>query len=416
MSQNLLSVSSLNTQIKSILEATFMHTMVEGEVSSLTYHSSGHVYFSLKDAQSSIKCVMWRSSVGRLKFQIEKGMRIVVEGSVGVYTPRGEYQFYAVHIEPYGQGALALAYQQLKDRLQAKGYFDAKNKKPLPKHIQKIALVTAKNSAGLSDMLKIIQTRWALVEVFVVDTLVQGEHAPKQIALALAYADSLDTDVIVVGRGGGSSEDLWAFNSEIVADALFALSTPVVSAVGHEVDVLISDFVADVRAPTPSASIEMILPDAKEVLYTLDERERHFTALITQKIQEVQRSLTYSEESFLRASPKRKLEDLNKAFIKLREEYQKVLAYQMQNFKAQIPSLKAHYTQNIHFILEKKKHLSKNIEEQLLRNSPKLHCKQGWAKISQEGKVISLEELSQNEVFILEDETTKVKALVLGKG
>ena len=415
MSQNLLSVSSLNTQIKSLLEATFMHTMVEGEVSSVTYHSSGHLYFSIKDQKSSIKCVMWRSSVGRLKFQIERGMRIVVEGSVGVYTPRGEYQFYAVHIEPYGQGALALAYEQLKKSLQAKGYFDVHNKKPLPRYIHKIALVTAKGSAGLSDMLKIIQTRWALVEAFIVDTLVQGEQAPKQIAHALAYADTLDVDVIVVGRGGGSTEDLWAFNTEVVADALFALSTPVVSAVGHEIDVLISDFVADVRAPTPSASIEMILPDSQEVLYTLDQRQTHLQSLIRQKIQEAQRMLHYNEEIFLRASPKRKLETLNQEFIRLREEYQKVLAYQMQNFKAKIPSIHAQYSQNIHFILEKKRYSSKILEEQLSRNNPKLHCKYAWAKISQEGKVISLEELSKNEVFILEDETTKVKALFLGK-
>jgi len=415
MKQNLLSVSSLNTQIKSILEATFIHIMVEGEVSSISYHSSGHIYFSLKDAQSTIKCVMWRSAVGHLKFQIERGMHIIVEGSVGVYKPRGEYQFYAVHIEPYGQGALAFAYEQLKKALQAKGYFDAKNKKTLPTSIQKIALVTAKESAGLSDMLKIIQKRWALVEVFVVDTLVQGEHAPQQIAHALAYADTLKVDVIVLGRGGGSSEDLWAFNSEIVADALFVLSTPVVSAVGHEVDILISDFVADLRAPTPSASIEMILPDAKEALYTLDEIQRHLHSRILQKIQEAQRSLKYTEETFLRASPKRKIKELKREFIKLKEEYQKVLVYQMQNFKAELPALKAQYRQNIAFILEKKKHSTKNIKEQLSRNNPKLHCRKGWAKISQAGKVLSLADLSRNEAFILEDETTKVKALILNK-
>ena len=210
MSQSMMSVSSLNTKIKSLLEATFMHTLVEGEVASATYHSSGHLYFSLKDKESSIKCVMWRSSVAKMKFRIEKGMHIVVEGSVSVYTPRGEYQFQTVKIEPYGKGALALAYEQLKERLKAKGYFDTQRKIPIPKHITKIALVTAKESAALYDMLKIIEQRWALLEVFIVDTLVQGEAAAAQIARALRYADTLEADVVIVGRGGGSAEDLWS--------------------------------------------------------------------------------------------------------------------------------------------------------------------------------------------------------------
>jgi len=266
-----MSVSSLNTKIKSLLEATFMHTLVEGEVASVTYHTSGHLYFSIKDDKSSIKCVMWRSSVSKMKFRIEKGMHIVVEGSVSVYTPRGEYQFQTVRIEPYGQGALALAYEQLKNKLKEKGYFAVDNKKPIPKHIQKIALVTAKDSAALHDMLKIIEKRWPLLEVVIIDTLVQGEIASRQIAHGLQYADTLNADVVVVGRGGGSAEDLWAFNEEVVADAIFAMQTPIVSAVGHEVDTLISDFVADLRAPTPSAAMEMILPDISEIRYMLDD-------------------------------------------------------------------------------------------------------------------------------------------------
>ena len=202
---NCMTVSSLNTKIKSLLEATFMHILVEGEVASATYHSSGHLYFSIKDSDSSIKCVMWRSNVGKMKFRIEQGMHIVVEGSVGVYTPRGEYQFYAVTIEPYGKGALALAYEQLKEKLKEKGYFDPLHKKPIPKMIGKLAIVTAKESAALQDMLKIIQKRWPLLEVTIIDTLVQGDRAAPLIARALRYADRLGADVVVVGRGGGSA-------------------------------------------------------------------------------------------------------------------------------------------------------------------------------------------------------------------
>jgi exodeoxyribonuclease VII large subunit len=392
-----------------------MHTRVEGEIASLTYHSSGHVYFSLKDAQSTIKAVMWRSSVSRLKFQLTQGMRIIVEGSVGVYTPRGEYQFYAVHIEPYGQGALALAYEQLKEKLQAKGYFDRKNKKSLPQYIQKIALVTAKNSAGLADMLQIIQKRWALLEVYIIDTLVQGEQAPKEIAHALAYADSLGVDVIIVGRGGGSSEDLWAFNSEIVADALFALSTPVISAVGHEVDTLISDFVADIRAPTPSASIEIVLPDSQEVYYSLDQQQLQFQRILEQKIYQARKDVKICEERLLAQSPQKYLKNLQKEFIKLKEDYQKVLNYQLEQFQREFPLLKEQYKQNMQFILVQKKYTLTNLKEKLQQNNPKLACKYGWAKISQEGQVFPLEDLCVNEVFTLEDETRKVKALILSK-
>jgi len=171
----MMTVSSLNTKIKSLLEATFMHILVEGEVSSVTYHSSGHLYFSIKDDKSAIKCVMWRSSVARMKFRVEKGMHIVVEGSVSVYTPRGEYQFQTVRIEPYGQGALALAFEQLKQKLKEKGYFDTSRKQTIPKQIEKVALVTAKESAALHDMLKIIEKRWPLLEVVIVDTPVNRQ-------------------------------------------------------------------------------------------------------------------------------------------------------------------------------------------------------------------------------------------------
>jgi exodeoxyribonuclease VII large subunit len=354
MSQSMMSVSSLNTKIKSLLEATFMHILVEGEVASVTYHTSGHVYFSIKDQESSIKCVMWRSSVSKLKFRIEKGMHIVIEGSVGVYTPRGEYQFYAVHVEPYGKGALALAYEQLKERLKAKGYFDAQRKKAIPKHIKKIALVTAKESAALHDMLKIIAHRWPLLEVVVVDTLVQGDQAAGQIAKALQYADSLDVDVVVVGRGGGSTEDLWCFNEEMVADAIFAMRKPVVSAVGHEVDVMISDLVADLRAPTPSAAMEMILPDMQEILYTLAETSDRFTYMMNQKLQHLGRELRHAEEILLRSSPTRKLKETQTEFERLENEFKRVIGYKLERFSSVLPEIYKNYRQNILFILEQK--------------------------------------------------------------
>ncbi len=415
MSQSMMSVSSLNTKIKSLLEATFMHILVEGEVASVTYHTSGHIYFSIKDKESSIKCVMWRSSVAKLKFRIEKGMHIVIEGSVGVYTPRGEYQFYAVHVEPYGKGALALAYEQLKERLKEKGYFDTQRKKSIPRHIRKIALVTAKESAALYDMLKIIEQRWPLLEVVIVDTLVQGDEAAAKIANALHYADSLGVDVVVVGRGGGSAEDLWSFNEEIVADAIFAMQTPVVSAVGHEVDVMISDFVADLRAPTPSAAMEMILPDMREILYTLNELSERFTYVMNQKLHHLVRELKHTEEILLRSSPSRQLKEIQMEFIRLEDEFKRVITYKLERFSSYLPEMYKKYRQNMVFILEQKSQYLEYIDKKLRMNDPKLQCRKGWAQISVEDKTIELSAIEVDQTFMVQDANTRIEALCLSK-
>ncbi|PHS34179.1 MAG: exodeoxyribonuclease VII large subunit [Sulfurovum sp.] len=411
----MMSVSSLNTKIKSLLEATFMHILVEGEVASVTYHTSGHVYFSVKDKESSIKCVMWRSSVAKLKFQIEKGIHVVIEGSVGVYTPRGEYQFYAVHVEPYGQGALALAYEQLKKKLKSKGYFDAQRKKSLPKFIQKIALVTAKESAALHDMLKIIEQRWALVEVIVVDTLVQGEQAGKQIATSLIYADSLGVDVVVFGRGGGSTEDLWSFNEEKVADAIFAMETPVVSAVGHEVDVMISDFVADLRAPTPSAAMEMILPDCREVLVTLTERFERFSYLLDEKMKRYSRELKHNEEVLLRYSPSRLLLELDDEFKRVLNEFKRYISYSLERYSALLPSEHNRYIQSLTSLLQQKEQHIMFLDKKFQMSDPKSKYRKGWAKISLAGKTVTLEEIDIDQKFILNDGKVQVEALCLSK-
>lgn len=415
MSSSMMSVTSLNTKIKSLLEATFMHILVEGEVASVTYHTSGHVYFSIKDKESAIKCVIFKSNANKLKFRMENGMHIVVEGSVGVYTPRGEYQFYAVHIEPYGQGALALAYEQLKEKLKNKGYFDSTRKKPIPKNIHKIALVTAKESAALYDMLKIIDKRWALVEVTIVDTLVQGESAGSQIARALKYADTLNVDVVILGRGGGSTEDLWCFNDEIVADALYNMKTPVVSAVGHEVDVMISDFVADLRAPTPSAAIEMILPDAKEMLFMLDDYVQRYKQALEQKLEQKRHLLKHFEEMFLRSSPSRYLGDFGEDFKRLEKELFRVIFHKVERFQGMLPELEKSFMQHMYFVLKQKEQQYISLGRQLEIKNPALQCKKGWVQLSCEGELIEPESLMVDQQFTLEDANVKIEAVCLSK-
>ena len=408
----MMTVSSLNTKIKSLLEATFMHISVEGEIASVTYHqASGHIYFSIKDDKSAIKCVMFRSNAQKLKFRLEKGERIVVEGSVGVYTPRGEYQFYAVHIEPYGRGALALAFEQLKEKLKQKGYFDKESKKAIPKSIQSIVLVTAKDSAALHDMLKVIENRWPLVSVRIVDTLVQGDRAPGEIAAALRFADTLHADVIVAGRGGGSTEDLWAFNEEIVADAIYGLKTPVVSAVGHEIDVLISDLVSDLRAPTPSAAIEMILPDKQELLYTLDELVDRFLDRMAHIVYHKEQGLKQREEDLLRLSVLFRLDRLLGDFSRLQERYRETIRYKLMRYDASLAPLLESLRRQVSFVIEQKSHQENIVMTQYLANNPRNRVKKGWARVSMEGEHVFLNAIEPDTVFTLEDSDTKIEAI-----
>ncbi|MBU1667941.1 exodeoxyribonuclease VII large subunit [bacterium] len=415
MSQTAMTVSSLNTKIKSLLETTFMHILVEGEISSVTYHNSGHVYFSIKDKESSIKCVMFRSNANRLKFQLERGQHVVVNGSISVYTPRGEYQLMTVFVEPFGQGALALAYEQLKEKLQQKGYFDPSRKKPQPKYIKKIALVTASKSAALQDMLKIIDKRWRLLEVTVIDTLVQGDKSAPQIAEALAYADTLGVDAIVVGRGGGSKEDLWAFNEEVVADAIYNLKTFVVSAVGHEVDVQISDFIADLRAPTPSAAMEMILPDQNEVLYTLSEMQDRYVRTMKQIIANKQTTLIALFQELQRHSVSRKIAMVEKDFKNMEEEFQRVMNYKLSQYEAKISPLPLQLKANLEYALQIKIQSLAAIEQKMKLYDPKLKQKEGWAEVVFNGKRIALSSINKNDKFMITDTETKLEVLCLNK-
>jgi len=410
-----MTVTSLNTKIKSLLETTFMHISVEGEISSVTYHNSGHIYFSIKDKNSSLKCVMFRSNANRLKFRLERGQHIIVNGSISVYTPRGEYQLMTVSVEPFGQGALALAYEQLKERLQQKGYFDVQRKKPQPKYIKKLALVTASKSAALQDMLKVIDKRWRLLEVIVIDTLVQGDKSAPQIAEALAFADTLGCDAIVVGRGGGSKEDLWAFNEEVVADAIFNLNTFVVSAVGHEVDVLISDFVADLRAPTPSAAIEMILPDQNEVLYTLSELQNRYARTMGQILANKEQTLNALTQEFARQSVSRKIAMVEREFKNLEEEFQRVMEYKLAQFEAKITPLPQLLRENFEYALQVKTQTLNSLEQKMRLYDPKLKQKDGWAEVVLNEKKVALSEIKESDRFSLVDMTVKLEVVCVSK-
>lgn len=254
------SVSELTAAIRGILETSFGDVWVEGEISNCRVWNTGHMYFTLKDGGAQIKAVMFRSAVRYLKFKAEDGQHVVARGRLGVYDPKGEYQIVCEHLEPQGLGALQLAFEQLKKRLQAEGLFDQARKRPLPSLPRKIGIVTSLDGAAIRDIIQVLRRRHPNAHLVIRPTRVQGEGAAEDIARALrAIAKVPGVDVVIAGRGGGSIEDLWAFNEEIVARAIAASPVPVVSAVGHEVDFTIADFVADLRAPTPSAAAEMVV-------------------------------------------------------------------------------------------------------------------------------------------------------------
>ena len=259
-----LSVSELVRRASRRLEADFGDVWVEGEVSNLRVPTSGHCYFTLKDTRAQLSVVMFRAAARRLEFRLEDGQKLRCRGKLGIYDPQGRFQLTAVTAEPAGIGALQLAFEQLKRRLEAEGLFETRHKKPLPAVPTTIAVVTSRTGAALRDILRVLHGRFP-VRAVLVPTAVQGSEAPQEIIRAMARADAVGADLIIVGRGGGSLEDLWAFNHEGVARAIFAARTPVISAVGHEVDVTISDMVADRRAPTPSAAAEMAVPRLQDL-------------------------------------------------------------------------------------------------------------------------------------------------------
>jgi exodeoxyribonuclease VII large subunit len=253
-------VSELTVEIRLLLEERFVEIWVEGELSNCKVWNTGHLYFTLKDANAQIKGVMFRSSLRYLRFKPEDGLRVVARGRVSVYDPKGEYQFLCEHLEPEGLGARQLAFEQLKERLTKEGLFDARRKRALPALPRKIGVVTSLEGAAVRDVIKVLLRRYPNAHVVIRPTRVQGEGAALDIARAMrAIGRVKGVDVVIVGRGGGSIEDLWAFNEEVVARAIAGCPVPTISAVGHETDVTIADFVADVRAPTPSAAAEMVV-------------------------------------------------------------------------------------------------------------------------------------------------------------
>jgi exodeoxyribonuclease VII large subunit len=340
MRTHILTVTQLTSQIKDLLEGNFPDIWVEGEISNLSIPQSGHAYFTLKDDQSQIRSVLFRSSQRFLKFTLQHGMQVICRGRVSVYEPRGEYQLIIDYIEPKGVGALQLAFEQLKAKLEKEGLFDLDHKKPLPLLPQRIGIITSPTGAAIRDMLRVIKRRHPKMHILIYPVPVQGPEAAPGIVEAIQYFNrEQNVDVMIVGRGGGSLEDLWAFNEEAVVRALFASQIPVISAVGHETDYTISDFVADLRAPTPSAAAEMVVKSEESFREFISSLESGLMKSIRQQIDLTRTSLR--EYTRLLGDPRRLLEQYVQRVDELTGRLATGLRHHVRRDRALLTSLTA---------------------------------------------------------------------------
>jgi len=303
------SISQLNREVKQLLQQNFPLLWIEGEISNLARPASGHIYFSLKDANAQVRCAMFRNANRSLPFQPEDGMHVLVRARVGVYEPRGEYQLTIEHMEEAGIGVLQRKYEELKTKLKQEGLFDASEKKPLPPFPKQISVVTSPSGAAIRDILSVLQRRYPLAEVCIYAVPVQGEGSATQITRAIQAIEQRNTsDVIILARGGGSIEDLWSFNDETLARTLHTAKIPIVSGVGHEIDFTIADFVADVRAATPSAAAELVVPHQDELITNFNQLKASLLYYIEDYVSTIYQSLDWLNQQLAFFHPKQTIE------------------------------------------------------------------------------------------------------------
>ena len=378
--QKVYSVGQINTYIRNMFTQDFVlnRVSVRGEISNLKYHTSGHIYFTLKDAAAAIACVMFAGARGGLAFRMSNGQQVVVDGAVNVYERDGKYQLYATKIRQDGAGELYEKFLELKEELEEMGMFAPEYKQPIPKFVRRLGVVTAPTGAAIRDIINIATRRNPGIRIILYPAKVQGEGAAESVAAGLAALDALGVDVIIVGRGGGSIEDLWAFNAETVARAIFSCHTPVISAVGHETDTTIADFVADLRAPTPSAAAELAVADVTAWLQALDEDALQLQRIMQRMIKDARSRLRECELRMRYAKPQQRLMQQKQRL----DEYEERLRRAMQS------------------LLEQTRHQLALSEERLRRLSPYEKLESGYGCIlTEDGRRIrSVSQVAPGEV------------------
>ena len=365
--QNILTVTQLNRATSQLLDNHFLSIFVEGEISNFSAPSSGHLYFSLKDANAQVRCAMFKSQQRRLNFTPSNGKQVVIKARVSLYEPRGDYQLIVEHIEEAGDGALRRAFEALKHKLAAEGLFDAAHKQTLPLLPHAIGIITSPTGAAIRDIITVLRRRFAAIPVIIYPVSVQGNNAKHDIAKAISLANERnECDVLIIGRGGGSLEDLWAFNEEIVARAIFASTLPIISAVGHETDITIADFVADHRAATPSAAAEHASPDQQEWLARFQYLENHLQLQLTRKLNQKTQTLDWLNRRLQQQHPGQKLlrnnQRLDELEIRLKQALQRKIDRHQQELATKMAKLGQYNpTITIHNYKQKHEHLSQRL-------------------------------------------------------
>ncbi|MDP2844267.1 MAG: exodeoxyribonuclease VII large subunit [Acetobacterium sp.] len=339
----ILSVSELNQYVKTLLESNSLlkNLAIQGELSNVKRAASGHLYFSLKDAASKIDCVMFKNAAIGLKFLPKEGQKVTLRGSLGVYQPSGQYQITVRSMEPQGLGDLFQAYLALKDALDGKGYFDRDHKKKLPEIISRVGLITSPTGAAVKDMISIIKRRNPLIDIVIYPSLVQGDEAAGNIIKGIRAFNAVQSvDVIIIGRGGGSIEDLWAFNDEYLAKAIYESDLPIVSAVGHEIDYTIADFVADLRAPTPSGAAELVAEETMTMIVALVNQKSRLIQIIEAKIGKNRETVLRLKKDLLRFRPQERIEEMRLYLDLINDRMIRALKGRIKNERQQLINVK----------------------------------------------------------------------------
>jgi len=340
-----LTVSQLTARLKGVMESSFRFVWVSGEISNCKQASSGHVYFTLKDEGAQLAAIMWRAAASKLKFQLRDGLKVLAAGPIQLYETRGQYQIIAEQLEPQGIGALELAFRQLQRKLEAEGLFDPERKRAWPLIPRRIALITSPTGAAVKDMLQVITRRWPRANVILVPVPVQGADAAPQIADALRRVHLIpDVDVVICGRGGGSLEDLWAFNEEVVARAIFDCQIPVISAVGHEIDVTIADLVADKRALTPSEAAELVVPLESDVKLLLERVRQRLTTALQYQAQRARFQIERLADHPSLSRPFDRIRELQSQVDDLEERLQRSMRGRLETARQQLGTIAASLT------------------------------------------------------------------------
>jgi exodeoxyribonuclease VII large subunit len=403
MEDKYLSITAITRYIKHRIDNdnNLKNVYLKGEISNFKSHSSGHMYFSLKDENSIIKAIMFKSAAIKLDFEPKEGMKVLVTGAISVYEAGGTYQIYVSEMQEDGIGNLYIAFEKLKKKLSEEGLFDSKYKKKIPKYPARIGIVTAETGAAIRDILSTIERRYPICETYLFPCLVQGEYAAKDIIEKIQKADDYHLDVLLVGRGGGSFEDLNCFNDEGVARAIFACSTPVISAVGHEVDFTIADFVADLRAPTPTGAAEMAVPNILDLLNLMNQYKIRLNEGILKKVKYLELVMDGLKASFIIKTPNMLFEQKRQTLDLYEEKIKELFMKKMSDKKMILNQIKKNYLLNNPTVLfEKyKMTLTKEIEKLELLN-PLATLKRGYSITYLENKVIKdIKDVKPNDVI-----------------